>query len=59
VQQRNTTEKGNDITAQLLVLRHHVETHECSECRKLFHKLANSIHVAVFGRKLAKAKTRS
>ena len=52
-------EKCDDISKQLLALRHHVETHECSECRKLLHKLANSIQVAVFGTKLAKAKPRS
>ena len=57
--QRNTTEQGDDISEQLLALRHYVEAHECSECRKLFHKLANSIHVVVFGRKLAKTKPRS
>jgi hypothetical protein len=55
--ERNSPKSG-DLSEQLLALRHHVETHQCSECRQLLHKLANSIHVAVFGRKLAKAKHR-
>jgi hypothetical protein len=59
VRQRNTTENDEDISEELLALCHHLETHECSESRKLLHKLANSIHVAVFGGKMAKAKPRS
>ena len=48
------TAESDDISERLLALRKHVDTHSCSECRKLLHKLANSIHVFVFGRKLGK-----
>lgn len=44
----------NVVREQLLALRDHVEIHQCPECRKLLHELANSIHVAVFDLKLAK-----
>lgn len=49
-----------EISEQLLALHNHVvEAHQCSECRQLLHKLANSIHVAQFDTKLVKKKAKS
>lgn len=47
------TTESEQICEQLLALHLHVKTHECSVCRQLLHKLANSIQVNVFGRKMA------
>jgi len=49
-----------EISEQLLALHNHVvETHQCSECRQLLHKLGNSIHLALFDTKLVKKKAKS
>jgi len=53
-QEMGQTTESDQITEHLLALHLHMKTHECSVCRQLLHKLANSIHVGVFAGKMGK-----